>query len=79
MNTTAQAVSKTIANLGLGYERYNGDYGYKVEFDKNEGCIIVMNYHYAQENALAKDLQNAGYNAKEQNAFCTFVYGKVGA
>lgn len=77
MNTTASGVSKAIANLGLGYERWNGEYGYKVDFDKNEDCIVVMEYHYGDHNSIATDLTNAGYIAEAQNANCTFVYGKV--
>ena len=60
--TTAQAVSRKIANMGKGYERFNGDYGYEVR--QEIGTIVAYNFSHCQHmdfNGFAQDLVEAGY------------------
>jgi restriction endonuclease S subunit len=79
MKTTTNAVRNTLKKLG--HEIYSASYGYgvTVRFDKNEGCIVVTDKHFGEQNLAALELRDAGFDAIAQNKFVTFVYGKVGA
>lgn len=59
--TTAAAVSRKIANMGKGYERFNGDYGFEV---RQEGPIVAYHFSHCQHmdfNGFAQDLVEAGF------------------
>lgn len=70
VKTTAQAVSRKIANLGKGYERFNGDYGFEVR--QELGSVIAYNFSYCKDmdfNGFAQDLAEAGYVVRNAEKF----------
>lgn len=75
---TPQGISKAIANLGKGYERYNGEYGYTVKLNKTSGVVIVNNRHYGESNELANDLKQAGYYVMWHDPYEVYVMGRLG-
>jgi hypothetical protein len=71
------AIGKELVNNGL--ERHNGNYGFKVHFDKNEGTTVVKNIHFGDNNPVAPILSKAGFDVQDVNKHITFVHGKLGA
>ena len=68
--TTASAVSRKISSLNMGYEPYNGEYGFSV---RNEsGAIVAYDFSFSKHldtNNLAADLEVAGYEVTNIDKF----------
>lgn len=77
MNTNVPEVYGRIAEMNRGYEMFNGEFGYKVEYDRVERCIVVTDIHFGEENTMQADLVAVGFVAMKMDKDRTMVFGKT--